>query len=116
MRFPPPRHASKLLANALIALFKRRRHPICPNHVASIGGGFSRALSHELQHSWKQTRARASRPIVRQIPVDRPNEIEIEGRRGKIPLACPNFMSSKFFARIFQKIGRPLSASFVGHC
>lgn len=112
MRFPLPHDRSRLIGNSLIALLNRHRRPICPNHVVSVGEGFSRALSHELQHSWKLTHARGSRPIVRQIPMVWPGEIQDRRGVGEIPRACPDFMSSPFFAAAPEKIGGVLSENF----
>lgn len=116
MRFPIARDASRLVANVLIALFNHHHRPICPNHVASVAKGFSRALSHELQHSWKQTRARESRPILCQMPMAWPNEIQDRGGWGEIPRVCTDFMSSLPFAAALQKIGGAVSENLVGHC
>ncbi len=115
-RFPPPHGPSLLIGKVLIALLNCDRHPICPNHVASIATGFSRALSHELQHSWKQTRARGSGPILCQIPMVWLDAIQDRGGRGKIPRSLPNFMCSLSFAAAPGKISGVLSENFVGHC
>lgn len=57
--------------------------------VLHFGEGFSRALSHELKHSWKQTRARWCRPIACQIPMVWLNEIQNRGGGRKNALAFP---------------------------
>ncbi|MCP2125796.1 hypothetical protein ABH977_006521 [Bradyrhizobium ottawaense] len=115
MRFPVPRDASRLCGNALIALLNSAGHPICPNHVAPFKG-FSRALSHELQHSWKQTRAQGSRPMVCQIPMVCHEKTGGRGWWGRNGRACLIFMCPKSFARICRKIGGALSENLVGHC
>lgn len=111
MRFPISRYASQLFANALIALSDRNCRPICPNHVASIGKGFSRALSHELQHSWKLTRARESRRIACQMPWFGLVNSRIEGGRGEIPRALHNRRVIPISRRP-PKIGGVLSETF----
>lgn len=108
MRFPSSKDTSRFVGKALIALLKRDRRPICPNHVA-LAEGFSRALSHELKHSWKQTRARWSRPLDCQILMVWLNGIQDRGGWGEIPRACPGFMSSLSFAAPSKKIGGQLS-------
>ncbi|WP_354097649.1 hypothetical protein [Bradyrhizobium sp. S3.2.12] len=112
MRFPPPHGPSLVIGKVLIALLNCDRQPICPNHVASIAKGFSRALSHELQHSWKQTRARGSRPIVGQMlrvsHKKTRHPARVEGNSAPVhdfqlfPLACGRF----------EKIGGGVSESF----
>ncbi|WP_035994823.1 hypothetical protein [Bradyrhizobium sp. WSM1253] len=105
-----------MIGKVLIALLNCDRHPLCPNHVASSGEGFSHALSHELQHSWKQTPARGSRPMVCQIPTVWLAKIQDRGGVGEIPRSLPNFMCSLSFAAAPGKIGGVLSENFVGHC
>lgn len=91
---------------------------LCPTLVQYMpfGKGFSRALSHELQHSWKQTRTRASRPISRQIPMDCLDEIQDRGGWGEKPERTTDFMSSPSFAAAPKKFGGVLSENLVGHC
>lgn len=59
--FPLPRRALRSDCKRLIALLIPYHRPICPNHVASSGKGFSRAGANSVFHSVEadQVRARA---------------------------------------------------------
>lgn len=116
MRFPLLRAEPRLICKPLIALLNRERPPIYPNHVESIGKGFSRALSHELQHSWKLTRAQGRRSIACQIPRISAEKTRRMGAWGRNRRACRNFISLHAHAPAFKKFGGPLSENFVGHC
>lgn len=106
-RFPQSRHTLLPDRKRLIALAPQRCRPLCPNHVASVGKGFSRALSHELQHSWKLTRARKpADPVPDSHGLARRNP----GSRGVggNPARYPIFTCPFFFAPVSQKFGRHL--------
>lgn len=112
MCFPLPRDASRLIGKTLIALLNCHRRPICPNHVVSSRKGFSRALSHELQHSWKLTPARWSRPIACQMPMSLTKGTGEGWPWGKERALVPDFMCSKSFAAASKKIGGVFSEGF----
>lgn len=64
--FPTSRQASLLGRKQLIVLAPQRCQPLCPNHVALIGEGISRAGANSVFHSVEAVQARASRPTARE--------------------------------------------------
>lgn len=92
MRFPSSKDTSRFVGKALIALLNRSRHPICPNHVASV------------------------RPSACQISMACPEKTEPGWGWHRNWRGCRELTFLHAGAAASEKIGGPLSENLVEHC
>lgn len=108
-RFPQPRHVSRSGHKHLIALAPPYCRPICPNHVASIGEGISRAGANSVFHSVEADQARARRSTVgetserAELPMFPSKKTRVGGGGRETKARVHISRSSLFFAARFEK-------------
>lgn len=113
-------YGSKVGSTALKQAFdcaQNQKLMLVASPVCTFGEGFLRALSHELQHSWKQRRPRPrARDVCRQMPYGSAIGIQKKTPQGKKPRARHRSTSHPNFAAVSEKIAGHLSANLVDHC